>query len=318
MQGFWYEIRTGLLPFIFIFNTELLLIDVGGVGHFLVVVVCSIIAMGCFVAATQNWLLTRNRWYETLALLLICFTLFRPGYWLDQLQAPFDPQQPADSYLQRRRRGSAGLDLALPRQQPVARRRRGREGRAADHALGQDRSRAPASRRTVAGHARRQSHGADWSASAARPPNTASPAATRSPPCWCRRIGRAATGLPFPHCCCLEALSFYSADGNDLRSPSFNRRPTPAVFRVFARKGRYFVVLSLGRAPDVRTDDGSRSFDGSCAFMWPPTAESRRTCRRRSHWPDEAGDWVSNSRELVAVPDRLPRCLALAYCINSD
>ena len=46
--------------------------------------------MGCFVAATQDWLMTRNRWYETIALLLICFTLFRPGYWLDKLQAPFD------------------------------------------------------------------------------------------------------------------------------------------------------------------------------------------------------------------------------------
>jgi hypothetical protein len=89
LQGFWYEIRTGLLPFIFIFNSELLLIDIGGAGHFFLVVGCAIIAMGCFVAATQNWLVTRNRWYETAALLLICFTLFRPGYWLDKLQAPF-------------------------------------------------------------------------------------------------------------------------------------------------------------------------------------------------------------------------------------
>jgi len=97
LQGFWYEIRTGLLPFIFIFNTELLLIDIGDVTHFLLVVACSIVAMGCFVAATQNWLLTRNRWYETLALLLICFTLFRPGYWLDQMQAPFDPRPASDS-----------------------------------------------------------------------------------------------------------------------------------------------------------------------------------------------------------------------------
>jgi len=64
-------------------------IDVTSVTHFLIVVVCAIIAMGCFVAATQNWLLTRNRWYETVALLLICFTLFRPGFWLDKLQAPF-------------------------------------------------------------------------------------------------------------------------------------------------------------------------------------------------------------------------------------
>lgn len=90
IQGFRYEVRTGLLPFIFIFNTELLLIDIGNVGHFLIVVVCSIVAMGCFVAATQNWLLTRNRWYETALLFLICFTLFRPGFWLDRLQAPFE------------------------------------------------------------------------------------------------------------------------------------------------------------------------------------------------------------------------------------
>jgi hypothetical protein len=52
--------------------------------------------MGCFVAATQNWLLTRNRWYETVALLLICFTLFRPGFWLDRLQAPYDARPAAE------------------------------------------------------------------------------------------------------------------------------------------------------------------------------------------------------------------------------
>jgi hypothetical protein len=96
IQAFRYEIRTGLLPFIFIFNTELLLIDVGSVAHFAVVVACSVIAMGCFVAATQNWLLTRNRWYETVALLLICFTLFRPGFWLDRLQAPYDARPAAE------------------------------------------------------------------------------------------------------------------------------------------------------------------------------------------------------------------------------
>jgi TRAP transporter 4TM/12TM fusion protein len=95
IQGFRYEIRTGLLPFIFIFNTELLFIDVGNIGHFLIVVVCSIVAMGCFVAATQNWLLTRNRWYETVLLLLICFTLFRPGFWLDKLQPPFEARPAA-------------------------------------------------------------------------------------------------------------------------------------------------------------------------------------------------------------------------------
>jgi TRAP transporter 4TM/12TM fusion protein len=99
IQGFRYEIRTGLLPFIFIFNSELLLIDIGGVWNFLLVVSCAIIAMGCFVAATQGWLLTRNRWHETVLLLLVCFTLFRPGFWLDRLQPPFTAR-PASQILQ--------------------------------------------------------------------------------------------------------------------------------------------------------------------------------------------------------------------------
>jgi TRAP transporter 4TM/12TM fusion protein len=110
IQGFRYEVRTGLLPFIFIFNTELLLVDVGSIGHFIVVVICSIIAMGCFVAATQGWLLLRNRWYETVLLLLICFTLFRPGYWLDFLQAPFVPR-PASQLVQIAQSIPQGLTL---------------------------------------------------------------------------------------------------------------------------------------------------------------------------------------------------------------
>jgi hypothetical protein len=90
IQAFHYEIRTGLLPFIFIFNTGLLMIDIGGPVHLVLVVASAALAMGCFVAATQGWLLTRNRWYETVALLLICFTLFRPTFWLNLISDPYD------------------------------------------------------------------------------------------------------------------------------------------------------------------------------------------------------------------------------------
>jgi TRAP transporter 4TM/12TM fusion protein len=95
LQGFWYEIRTALLPFIFVFNTGILLIDVDAF-QFILVVGCAIVAMGCFVAATQNWLIARNRWYETILLLLICFTLFRPDFWLDRIAAPFVTRPAAD------------------------------------------------------------------------------------------------------------------------------------------------------------------------------------------------------------------------------
>ena len=87
-QGMRYENRTALLPFVFIFNPAILMIDIGGPLHFIVVVCCCILAMGAFVAASQNWLLVRNRWYETVALLVICLTLFRPSFWLDMISEP--------------------------------------------------------------------------------------------------------------------------------------------------------------------------------------------------------------------------------------
>ncbi len=89
-QGFKYEIRTALLPFIFIFNTPILMIDLGGPLHFAAVIVASVVAMMAFVAATQGWFLVKNRWYETVALLLISFTLFRPGFWLDRISDPYE------------------------------------------------------------------------------------------------------------------------------------------------------------------------------------------------------------------------------------
>jgi TRAP transporter 4TM/12TM fusion protein len=87
-QGMRYENRTALLPFVFIYNPAILMIDIGGPLHFIVVVCCCVLAMGTFVAASQNWLLTRNRWYETVALLIICLTLFRPSFWLDMISVP--------------------------------------------------------------------------------------------------------------------------------------------------------------------------------------------------------------------------------------
>jgi len=90
VQAFRYEIRTGLLPFIFIFNTELLMIGIGGPAHFALVAGSALLAMLMFVAATQGWFLVKSRWYESAALLLVCFTLFRPGFWMDLIHPPHD------------------------------------------------------------------------------------------------------------------------------------------------------------------------------------------------------------------------------------
>ncbi|MSU89095.1 TRAP transporter fused permease subunit [Rhodobacteraceae bacterium 2CG4] len=88
IQGFSYDIRTALLPFLFIFNTDLLLIDVGLVKGVFVFFV-SLLAMLLFAASTQGYFIAKSRWYETVALLLVVFMLFRPGFFLDQVEPPY-------------------------------------------------------------------------------------------------------------------------------------------------------------------------------------------------------------------------------------
>ena len=85
--AFFYSLRTAALPFLFIFNTDLLLIDVGWIGGIVVFIVATT-AMLAFAAATQGFFMARNRAYETVLLLLIAFTLFRPGFWMDMVSPP--------------------------------------------------------------------------------------------------------------------------------------------------------------------------------------------------------------------------------------
>ena len=88
VQGFTYDIRTAILPFMFIFNTQLLLIGLTGWFDLLVTVFSAVTAMLVFSAATQGFWFTRSRKWETLLLLLITFTMFRPGFWWDMIYPP--------------------------------------------------------------------------------------------------------------------------------------------------------------------------------------------------------------------------------------
>ncbi|MDI5921194.1 TRAP transporter permease [Halomonas sp. LR5S13] len=93
-QAFYYSLRTAALPFLFIFNTDLLLIDVSPLQG-VVIFVVSTIAMLIFAAATQGFMIARNRWYESIVLLLVAFTLFRPGFWMDRIHDPYESVPPA-------------------------------------------------------------------------------------------------------------------------------------------------------------------------------------------------------------------------------
>jgi hypothetical protein len=92
--AFFYSLRTVALPFLFIFNPTLILygVDLGtweGILQAVFVFVVATFAMLLFAAATQGYFLARSRIYESVALLLVAFTLFVPNVWLNMVQDPF-------------------------------------------------------------------------------------------------------------------------------------------------------------------------------------------------------------------------------------
>ncbi|MCQ4253104.1 TRAP transporter permease [Stutzerimonas stutzeri] len=94
VTAFYYSLRTAALPFLFIFNTDLLLIGVD-FWHGVLIFIVATIAMLVFAAGTQGYFLVRSRWYESVLLLLVAFTLFRPGFWMDIIHDPYQEIPPA-------------------------------------------------------------------------------------------------------------------------------------------------------------------------------------------------------------------------------
>jgi TRAP-type uncharacterized transport system fused permease subunit len=88
--AFFYSMRTAVLPFLFLFNTQLLLIGLDHPFEVVMVIFVAIVAMLVFAAATMGYFFTRSKLWESAALLLIAFTLFRPGFWLDLLEPPYE------------------------------------------------------------------------------------------------------------------------------------------------------------------------------------------------------------------------------------
>jgi len=85
IQAFYYEIRTAILPIVFIFNPELLLIGVSSFSHGVLIFVVSLIAIFSFTSATQGWLLTKLKWYEVILLLFITVSMFRPDFIMNRV-----------------------------------------------------------------------------------------------------------------------------------------------------------------------------------------------------------------------------------------
>ncbi|MCX7962571.1 MAG: TRAP transporter permease [Burkholderiales bacterium] len=85
LQGAVYALRTVILPFVFVFNPALLLIDVESVWELLLVASSATAASLAFAAATIGWFRDRCRAWEIALLLFATFALFRPDFFMDRL-----------------------------------------------------------------------------------------------------------------------------------------------------------------------------------------------------------------------------------------
>jgi TRAP transporter 4TM/12TM fusion protein len=99
-QGTVYSLRTAILPFVFIFNPEMLLIGIEHWVHAVLVITMSVVAILLFAAASMGWFVTRSRLWESAVLLLVCFSLFRPDWWLNRFW-PSHIEQPASAFVTR-------------------------------------------------------------------------------------------------------------------------------------------------------------------------------------------------------------------------
>ena len=79
VKGFMYDLRTAVIPFMFVFNGELVLYGVGSVPQALLVFAMAILGAFAFTNAVQGWFLVRNRWYEIPLFLTASLIFFFPA-----------------------------------------------------------------------------------------------------------------------------------------------------------------------------------------------------------------------------------------------
>ncbi len=88
IQGFMYDIRTAILPFIFIFNNDLILHNVTSWWYGLWIFGTSLIAMLAFASLTLSYMRVKISWYESILLIIITGMLLVPKIIAERFLTP--------------------------------------------------------------------------------------------------------------------------------------------------------------------------------------------------------------------------------------
>jgi TRAP-type uncharacterized transport system fused permease subunit len=78
IQGFMYDIRTAILPFMFIFNADLILHNITSWPQGILIFLMACVGNFAFASATQGWFVARNKIWEVPFFLTVTICLMRP------------------------------------------------------------------------------------------------------------------------------------------------------------------------------------------------------------------------------------------------
>jgi TRAP transporter 4TM/12TM fusion protein len=79
IQSFFYDMRTAIIPFFFILNSELILYEINNFSQVILIFVMAVLGAFCFTSAIQGWAIIKTKWYEVLLLLLATLVFFYPA-----------------------------------------------------------------------------------------------------------------------------------------------------------------------------------------------------------------------------------------------
>jgi TRAP transporter 4TM/12TM fusion protein len=79
IKGFVYDLRTAVIPFMFVFNAELILYGIDSLPQALLIFTMAALGACAFANAVQGWFLTKNKWYEVPLFLVASLVLFYPA-----------------------------------------------------------------------------------------------------------------------------------------------------------------------------------------------------------------------------------------------
>lgn len=90
LQGFLYDLRTAVIPFMFMFNPDLILYNINSWFLAILIFVMAVCGAVAFTSILQGWLITKNKWYDIPFLILAFLILFNPNIGLKIFNFPVE------------------------------------------------------------------------------------------------------------------------------------------------------------------------------------------------------------------------------------